>query len=113
MKWVFLQSEMCNQLFKTDIRMYNVSSLKQLIFGDSAINYDIYEKLMKYFINASIIQVYSMYNFNQLSMIEMHCLSEIDNHWILQAYQKQASLLLTNGTVNRSDPAVTWLKILN
>ncbi|XP_036143296.1 4-coumarate--CoA ligase-like 9 isoform X2 [Monomorium pharaonis] len=59
-KWVFLQSAMCSQLFKTDIRMYDVSSLKQLIFGDSAINHVIYEQLIKHFTNASIVQVYSL-----------------------------------------------------
>ncbi|XP_039311821.1 luciferin 4-monooxygenase-like [Solenopsis invicta] len=59
-KWVFLQSEMCNQLFRTDIRMYNVSSLKQLVFGDSAIDCNIYKKLIEHFTNASIVQVYSI-----------------------------------------------------
>jgi len=57
--------------------MYNVSSLKQLVFGDSAINPDIYKALIKYFKNASIVKVYSMYYFNQLSMIGMYYLKLI------------------------------------
>lgn len=64
--WVFLANSMCNQLFEIDICMYNVSSLKQLVF-DSKINDNIHEKLITYFKNISIVQIYSMYNFNQLS----------------------------------------------
>ncbi|KYQ57375.1 Luciferin 4-monooxygenase, partial [Trachymyrmex zeteki] len=59
--WVFLESKMCNQMYHTDIRMYNISSLKQLVIDDSAINFiDVQKKLCKTFINVSIIQVYSI-----------------------------------------------------
>lgn len=48
-----------------DISMYDISSLKQLILADPAIHYNIYENLSKKFTNyASIVQVYSTYNFN-------------------------------------------------
>ncbi|XP_018300646.1 uncharacterized protein [Mycetomoellerius zeteki] len=58
--WVFLESKMCNQMYHTDIRMYNISSLKQLVIDDSAINFiDVQKKLCKTFINVSIIQVYT------------------------------------------------------
>ena len=76
--WVFFESKMRNQMFYTDIRMYDISSLKQLVIDDSAINFsDAQEKLSEKFINVSIIQVYSTYNCNQLLMIEMHYLKLI------------------------------------
>ncbi|KYM94752.1 Luciferin 4-monooxygenase [Cyphomyrmex costatus] len=59
--WVFLESKMCTKMFYTDIRMYNISSLKQLIIDDSGINCsDTQEKLNEKFINVSIVQVYSI-----------------------------------------------------
>ncbi|XP_012056869.1 PREDICTED: luciferin 4-monooxygenase-like [Atta cephalotes] len=58
--WVFFESKMRNQMFYTDIRMYDISSLKQLVIDDSAINFsDAQEKLSEKFINVSIIQVYT------------------------------------------------------
>ncbi|KAG5317618.1 LUCI monooxygenase, partial [Pseudoatta argentina] len=76
--WVFFESKMYNQMFYTDIHMYDISSLKQLVIDDSAINFsDNQEKLNEKFINVSIVQVYSMYNLNQLLMIGMHYLKLI------------------------------------
>ncbi|XP_018365199.1 PREDICTED: luciferin 4-monooxygenase-like [Trachymyrmex cornetzi] len=62
--WIFLESKMCNQIFYTDIRMYDISSLKQLVIDDSAIYFsDAQKKLYQKFINVSIVQVYSIAKF--------------------------------------------------
>jgi len=77
--WIFLESKMCmKDMFYTDIRMYDISSLKQLIIDDSTMNFNeaqntLHDKFMK----VSIVQVYSMYNLNQLLMIGMYYLKLI------------------------------------
>lgn len=65
--WVFLDSYMCNQLLQTNvITKYNLSSLREFVFGNVAIARDIHERLIELLPNVSIVQVYSTYKFNYL-----------------------------------------------
>ncbi|XP_072765560.1 luciferin 4-monooxygenase-like isoform X3 [Anoplolepis gracilipes] len=60
-KWVFLKSNMCNKLTNTNVcKKYNISSLKQVLFGDTSIKYEVHENLIKSLPNVSIIQVYGL-----------------------------------------------------
>lgn len=60
--WVFLESNICNTLFNTDVlKKYDVSSLKQVLFGDTTIRHEVHESLIQSLPNVSIIQVYGVY----------------------------------------------------
>lgn len=60
--WVFLKSSMCNKFDNTNVfKKYDVSSLKQMLFGDTAIIRQIQEGLIKSLPNVFITQVYGTY----------------------------------------------------
>ncbi|KAG5334545.1 LUCI monooxygenase, partial [Acromyrmex charruanus] len=59
--WIFLESKMCRNMINTDIRMYDISSLKQLVIDDSTINFSEAQQVFHdKFMNVSIVQVYSI-----------------------------------------------------
>ncbi|XP_011706245.1 PREDICTED: uncharacterized protein LOC105461445 [Wasmannia auropunctata] len=109
--WVFLESDMCNQLFETNICMYDVSSLKQFIFGDSVINYEIHKDLIKYFKNASIIQVYSIADSGIIAAYQRN--NQIGSHGKVA---KNIQLMITNtGTKEPVGPKLhgeIWYKLM-
>ncbi|XP_012056671.1 PREDICTED: luciferin 4-monooxygenase-like [Atta cephalotes] len=59
--WIFLESKMCmKNIFYTDICMYDISSLKQIIIDDSTMNFNEAQKTLRdKFMNVSIVQVYT------------------------------------------------------
>lgn len=60
--WVFLKSSMCNKFNNTNVfEKYNVSSLKQFLFGDTAIIRQIHEGLIRSLPQVYITQVYGAY----------------------------------------------------
>ncbi|XP_029662629.1 luciferin 4-monooxygenase-like [Formica exsecta] len=83
--WVFLKSNMCNKLSNTDIfKKYKLSSLKKVLFGDTAIRREVQEGLIKSLPNASIVQVY--------------CLSETG----VIAYQRHTGKIGSSGYVSNN-----------
>ncbi|EFN66473.1 Luciferin 4-monooxygenase [Camponotus floridanus] len=83
--WVFLKSSMCNKFDNTNVfKKYDVSSLKQMLFGDTAIIRQIHEGLIKSLPNVYITQVYGI---SEIGVI---------------AYQRKTSKIGSSGYVNKN-----------
>jgi len=66
---------MCEKMLLTDImaRRYNVSSLKNFLFGDVPIDKELYEDFVLFLPDAGITQVYCMYIFVITAVINDQC----------------------------------------
>ncbi|GAB1866891.1 Luciferin 4-monooxygenase [Camponotus japonicus] len=83
--WVFLKSSMCNKFDNTNVfKKYDVSSLKQMLFGDTAIIRQIQESLIKSLPNVFITQVYGL---SETGVI---------------AYQRKTGKIGSSGYVNKN-----------
>ncbi|XP_011056380.1 PREDICTED: luciferin 4-monooxygenase-like [Acromyrmex echinatior] len=111
--WIFLESKMCRNMTNTDIRMYDISSLKQLVIDDSTINFreaqQVFHDKFKC-LNVSIVQVYSIMNI--IFAFQRGNLRLGSSGYVAKNVQLQFSNIESQKILGSNRTGIIWYKLI-